>query len=75
MTLSQINRRKFPHLYRATERGLALVGKARKGWERVIELRKHGGGDRLVRQLLGVKSEPMPEDVKARLRGRREERP
>lgn len=71
MKSSDVSRRKFPALYRALKRWEQLVEKQREGWARVVELRKRGGGDRLARKLMGVKSKPMPEKVKAMLRNRR----
>ena len=65
---------KFPALRRALERGRDLAAKERDGWARVAELRRAGQGqaaDRLVKDLLGVKGDPMPEDVKAVLRAKR----
>jgi hypothetical protein len=65
---------KFPALRRAMERGSKLVDEGRAKWAQLAELRRtrqDAAADRLVKQILGVKGEPMPEDVKAALRERR----
>ncbi|HTF55979.1 MAG TPA: DUF2924 domain-containing protein [Planctomycetota bacterium] len=65
---------KFPALRRALERGSRLVDEGRAKWAQLAELRRtrqDAAADRLVKQILGVKGEPMPEDVKAALRERR----
>lgn len=72
--ISAVDPEKYPALYRATERGKELAAKSRDGWAQVAELRRtrqDAAADRLVKQLLGVKGDPMPEDVKLALRARR----
>jgi len=62
-----VDPKKFPTLHRSLRRGLERF---HDGWERVVRLRKKGGGRRLVRKLLGIKGEPMSEEVKERLRNK-----
>jgi DUF2924 family protein len=65
---------KFPALRRALERGRDLTAKQRDGWGQVAELRRtrqDAAADKLIKQLLGVKGDPMPDDVKAALRAKR----
>lgn len=72
--MTPINAKQYPHLARATERGLKLHAEHRDGWARLAELRRtrqDQAADRLTRQLLGIKGDPMPEDVKAALRAKR----
>lgn len=68
-----VNPKKCPTLARCLARGEKAAEKAREDWARLVKLRRQGKGKRLARRLLGVKpGPPMPEEVKARWREKRE---
>lgn len=59
---------KYRALHKAVTRGLRRIAEIRDQWAHLQELRRKGGGSRYEKKLLGVKSRPMPEEVKRRLR-------
>ena len=65
---------KYPHLRRAVERGKTLLDQHLGEWARVAELRRTGqtsAAEKLLRDLLGIKPEPMSEETKSVLRAKR----
>jgi len=63
----QVDPKTCPTLHRSLVAGLTLLN----GWQEVVELRAQGkddSADRLARKLMGVQSEPMSEETKAKLR-------
>ena len=70
-----VDKRRFPSLYAAVERGAKTYRKIREQWTRVSKLRSlghHDKADRLSRMLLGIKGKEMSEETKAVLHAWRE---
>ncbi len=66
----EVDQKRYPALYRALQRGKALVDGQKALWQKALDLRKQGqdaAADRVINKILGI-SKPMSEEAKAKLR-------